>query len=164
MHSILSNYIRNKISREEVRLLDLVDFPIESISPGMYEKNGMHSSIRAIQETYFLSSDKYIFVIPEYNGGSPGILKLLIDALSVENYKQTFGGKKALLIGISTGRAGNLRGIEQFTSILNYLGVIVYPTKQPVSRFATLLNGNNEIVDEGIDQTLSILIDEFIAF
>ena len=87
-----------------------------------------------------LAADKFWFVFPEYNGGIPGMLKLFLDAISVRAYKATFHGKKACLTGISTGRAGNLRGLDQLTNILNYLQVIVHPNKVPISSISRLKN------------------------
>src|SRR5688572_5314822 len=59
---------------------------------------------------------KFIFIAPEYNGSIPGVLKMMLD---LSDYKQTWQWKKALLVGISTGRSGNVRGLEHLTSILN---------------------------------------------
>jgi NAD(P)H-dependent FMN reductase len=48
----------------------------------------------------------------------PGSLKLFIDACSVREYKQNFKGKKAALVGIASGRAGNLRGMDHLTGVM----------------------------------------------
>src|SRR4051794_15831008 len=76
-------------------------------------------------ETEFLMpAEKFIFIMPEYNGSFPGVLKAMID---ISNIRKTWWGKKALLTGVSTGRAGNLRGMDQMTGILNYMKMIVHP-------------------------------------
>ena len=68
---------------------------------------------------------------------------MFFDALSVRKYGESFKGKKVALIGVSAGRAGNLRGMEHLTGFLNYLGMIVYPDKLPISNIEQQLEGDN---------------------
>ena len=72
--------------------------------------------------------------------------------------------EKALLTGISTGRAGNLRGMEHLTGILNYLKVIVHPNKLPISSVDKLLNGEGEITDKDTVEAINTQLKEFIEF
>src|SRR5215467_8657568 len=62
-----------------------------------------------IEDELLIPAQKFIFISPEYNGSIPGVLKCLFD---ISDVKKTWAGKKALLTGVSTGRAGNLRGME----------------------------------------------------
>ncbi len=62
-----------------------------------------------IETTVLEPAQKFIFVSPEYNGSIPGVLKAMFD---ISDVKKTWWGKKALLTGVSTGRAGNLRGMD----------------------------------------------------
>jgi NAD(P)H-dependent FMN reductase len=55
---------------------------------------------------------------------------LLIDVMDP---RIAFAGKKAALIGISTGRAGNLRGMDHLASVMNHMNVHVLPSLLPVS-------------------------------
>ena len=83
--------------------------------------------------------------MPEYNGGYPGILKLFLDSVSPKEWTN----KKVCLVGVSSGRAGNLRGMEDLTGILNYLKLHVYYTKLPISTVDKVLNeAGNFISDE----------------
>ena len=82
----------------------------------------------------------------------------------ISEYKKVWWGKKALLVGVSTGRSGNVRGMEHLTSILNYLKVVVHPNKLPISSVDRLLNPQGIMGD---DQTVSAMrtqLEEFIAF
>lgn len=72
---------------------------------------------------------KFIFVMPEYNGSFPGILKVFLDSVSPREWND----KKACMVGVADGRAGNLRGMEHLTGILNYLKMHVYHNKLPIS-------------------------------
>lgn len=115
----------------------------------------------ALEQEYLIPAEKFVFIMPEYNASFPGILKLMMDNSDI---KKCWWHKKALLVGISDGRAGNIRGIEHMTSILNYLKVNVLYNK-------VILSGiNNEIDHEGNlikPQTAEMItkqINEFIDF
>lgn len=90
-----------------------------------------NETVREIEESYLRDADKFMFIVPEYNGSFPGILKLLFD---ITDIKQSWHHKKALLTGIADGRAGNLRGLDHLTNVLNYLKVNVYFNKLPISK------------------------------
>lgn len=134
---------------EEVLLLDLCDLPNDIINEDMYSGEGQSLALRAIQEQYMTPADKFVFVVPEYNGSIPGILKLFIDACSIYRMKETFkrGDKKALLVGVSSGRAGNLRGLMHLTGMLNYLNITVHPNQLPISKVDTLVDKQGKVID-----------------
>jgi chromate reductase, NAD(P)H dehydrogenase (quinone) len=119
-----------------------------------------NASVLQIEKKWLLPADKYIFISPEYNGSIPGVLKCLID---VSDVTKVWKGKKALLTGVSTGRAGNLRGMDHLTGILHYVGTVVHPNKLPISIVDTLFNEDGMAHKE----TLGVInkqLDEFIAF
>ncbi len=105
---------------------------------------GVGTEMEKIAGEYLLPSDKWVFVIPEYNGSFPGVLKAFIDGMKPE----WFAGKKAALVGIATGRAGNLRGMDHLTDVLMHLGVSVMHNRLPVSSFNSLLDENRNLKDE----------------
>ena len=106
-------------------------------------------------------ANKVIWVLPEYNGSIPGVLKLMID---ISNYKHTWDGKKSLLTGVSTGRAGNLRGLEHMTGILHYLQIVVHPNKLPISQVDKLLDADGNMSDKGTIAAINQQLDDFIKF
>ena len=90
-----------------------------------------------------------VFVLPEYNGSFPGILKLFMDTV----HPRHFQGKRVALVGVSDGRAGNLRGLDQFQAVLNYLKADVIWHKPKLSGIGRLLDlATGELQDEGIRQ------------
>jgi NAD(P)H-dependent FMN reductase len=114
-----------------------------------------------MEKQKLLPTKKVIFIAPEYNGSIPGVLKTMLD---LTDYKKTWQWKKALLVGISTGRSGNVRGLEHLTSILNYMKVVVHPNKLPISSVHKLLNGKPAIDDTETLSAINTQIDEFIKF
>jgi len=117
-------------------------------------------SVLQLEKEWLLPAEKYIFVSPEYNGSIPGVLKCLID---VSDVRKVWPGKKALLTGVSKGRAGNLRGMDHLTGIMHYVGTVVHPNKLPISIVHTLFN-ENEIAHPETLRVISQQLDEFIIF
>ena len=64
-----------------------------------------------------------------------------------------FQGKRVALVGVSDGRAGNLRGLDQFQAVLNYLKADVIWNKPKLSGIGRLLDpATGELHDGGIRQ------------
>ena len=149
---------------DEIRLFSLTDLPKDFLHERMYEADGQSPNLKDIQNQIMIPADKFIFVIPEYNGGFPGILKLFIDACSVWRYKSTFKNKKAAIVGIATGRAGNLRGIDHLTGVLHHVGTTVMPIQLPISSIDNLVDNNRIPTDQKTLQTINQFIEDFIEF
>jgi chromate reductase len=123
--------------------------------------SGRNSAYEKIENELLLPSHKFIFISPEYNGSIPGVLKTLLD---LSDYKKVWWHKKALLTGVSTGRSGNVRGMEHLTSILNYLKVVVHPNKLPISTVDKLLDHARTLEDPLTKAAINVQLDEFIKF
>ena len=149
-------------TEEEVKLLALEHIPYDWFFPEMYTRQA--PSLKRLQDEYILPATKFVFVTPEYNGSFPGAVKLFIDACTVRKYTSNFKGKKAALVGIATGRAGNLRGMEHLTGVLNFLGTVVMPDKLPISRISDLKDGEGDVIDEGTLEAMRIHALEFLEF
>lgn len=118
------------------------------LSQNMYDKQGTHPGLKDIQESILIPAKNWIWVVPEYNGSIPGVLKLWIDMCSLYRSKETFHHKKMGLIGVSTGRAGNLRGLDHLTGILHHMNAHVMPSVQPISSVHLYVNEKGEASNE----------------
>ena len=72
-------------------------------------------------------------------------------------------GKKAALIGISSGRSGNVRGLEHLTGVLHYLQVEVCSAKPVISGIDGLLEGES-LNNEEANKVLQAQAERFLAF
>lgn len=151
-------------SDQTVEMLDLTEVGADMIHEAMYDKTQQAPAVAHVQDQYFIPADKFWFFVPEYNGSIPGILKLLLDAISVRDHKTTFSQKKACITGIASGRAGNLRGMDHLADILNHMNVAVLPNKQPISGIYKLVNQEQQIVDEKTLGCLEVQKEAFLAF
>lgn len=153
-----------KHTDQPVKVLALENIPHDYFFPEMYSSDRQADSLRAVQDEYLIPAEKIVYVTSEYNGGFNGALKLFLDACSVRAYKATFNGKKAALVGVASGRAGNLRGMEHMTGVLNHVGTIVMPNKLPISQIEKLMDASGEITDEATLVTMEKHALEFLAF
>jgi NAD(P)H-dependent FMN reductase len=150
---------------EEIKFLSLDELPDGILHVDMYGSENQSKELALIQDEYIVPAYKFYFVIPEYNGSFPGILKLFIDACSVRKYKESFhGAKKAALLGIASGRAGNLRGLEHFSGVLNYLQITVMPSHQPIGTIEKMLDDQGNIKDEGTIKAIENQVLRFINY
>jgi NAD(P)H-dependent FMN reductase len=106
-------------------------------------------------------TQKFLFVIPEYNGSFPGVLKVFVDACS---FPESFYEKKAALIGVSSGKYGNIRGVDHFTGICNYMHLHVMPLKIHIPSIHKELDANGNLFNADTLRYTNEQIDKFIKF
>ncbi|MCF8258212.1 MAG: NAD(P)H-dependent oxidoreductase, partial [Flavobacteriales bacterium] len=87
---------------------------------------------------------RLVMVVPEYNGSFPGILKYFMDACDHGEWE----GKKVALVGVASGRGGNLRGADHLTGVLHYLGSEVLGRKVYISQVAQQLGADGQLTNE----------------
>lgn len=150
-----------KVARQYIELLAQKGVKANYLSLEGLNVLNRNKEFNAIEKEMLVPAQKFIFISPEYNGSIPGVLKAMID---ISDISKVWWGKKALLTGVSTGRAGNLRGMEHLTGILHYLKMFVHPNKLPISVVDQLLNGDGVITDKATLQAIGVQLDEFIKF
>lgn len=131
-----------KSKQINVKILDFNILPDTIAFSEMFGKK-TENYARLIKE--FVSENrKFIFVVPEYNGSFPGILKIFLESM----HPREWADKHACLVGVSDGRAGNLRGLDHLAGVLNYLKVHVYHNKLPISMIAKILSPDGSFTGE----------------
>lgn len=125
---------------DDLHLLDLSELDPGYIHDEMYDPEKMPESLKSIQDEILMKSEKWIVVVPEYNGTYPGIFKLFLDAISVRKYKECFKDRQVMLVGVSSGRAGNLRGMDHLTNVFNHVGSAVFRRKTYLSGIGGILS------------------------
>lgn len=129
-HQILSE------KNVESTILNLQQLPQDYIISALYENAGKNEHFNEIR-SLMNESKKFVFVIPEYNGSFPGVLKAFIDGL---DRSTALVEKKCALVGISAGDQGAGIALSHMTDILNYCGtnVLAYKLRLPnIGNFMT---------------------------
>ena len=146
----------------ETALLDLAELDHAYFDTLMYDPEHMQPALRQLQERYVLGAEKLAIVVPEYNGSYPGAVKTFLDGISINEYARNWKGKRVALIGVSSGRAGNLRGLDHLADVLAHMGAWVLPNRLPVSLVDSLVTGD-ELTDEATKTTFAQLAQQLIA-
>lgn len=149
-----------KVAKQYVEILKLKGIRANLFS--LRNLNPLHrnNEVKQVEEKILNPTTRFIFVIPEYNGSYPGVLKTLIDNTEI---RKAWHYKKALLTGVATGRAGNLRGMDHLSDTLQYLKMTVHFNKLPISRVDKLMDGEGNL-DEMTLKAINHQLDEFIKF
>lgn len=156
----LAGYYQRQMASKgyEADLLSLADLPHHFISSDLYGQRS--EAFQLIQDKVTLTS-KFLFIFPEYNGGFPGILKTFIDACK---FPESFYGKKAALVGLSSGKYGNIRGVDHFTGICHYINMHVLPLRIHIPAIHQELDENGNLFKEDTLRFTDQQIEQFIAF
>ena len=148
-----------KTEYPEVKYFDFRNLPVDfAFQNPVFSGEG--SAVEVVAHEFLLPADKWVFVVPEYNGSFPGVLKTFIDGMKPE----WFRGKKAALLGMATGRAGNIRGMDHLTDVLMHLGVHVMHNRLPISSFNSLLDETGKLADPNTLESIRKHQHQFINF
>lgn len=139
-------------------LLSLDSLPENTIQTDLYGKRSaaFKSILDLVNQT-----EKFVFIIPEYNGSFPGVLKVFIDACE---FPASFYDKKCCLVGISSGKYGNIRGIDHFGGVCSYLHLNVMPLRLHIPAIKTELNEQNTFFREDTLKFTTEQIEKFILY
>lgn len=137
----VSRYYQARLKEKglETNLLSLLDLPADFINTDLYGKRS--EAFKPIQEMIH-QTEKFLFVIPEYNGSFPGVLKVFIDAC---DFPHSFYDKKAALVGLSSGKYGNIRGIDHFNGVCGYVHLNVMPLRIHLANIRQELNAEDQL-------------------
>ena len=153
--------VSKKVALEYQRLLGEKLFESTILSLDEANMSERNARFIEIESAVLKPTEKFIIISPEYNGSYPGILKLMIDNTDVS---KIWWHKKVLLTGVSTGRAGNLRGMEHLTGSLLHMKMLVHPNRLPISVVDKLMGEHSRFTDPGTLHAINTQIDEFIHF
>jgi NAD(P)H-dependent FMN reductase len=164
MYTIVSGTNRHgsntlKVAKEYQRFLKEKGIEANILSLEGLNLMSRDKDFEKIENEIIIPTDKFLFMVPEYNGSYPGILKMLFDNGKSHSI---WWHKKALLTGVSTGRAGNVRGMEHFAGVLNYLKVTIYPNLLPVSVVDKLMDADGRFTDPNTIAVINKQLDQFI--
>ncbi len=156
----LARYYQDRLFDKglETNLVSLSDLPGDFLATDLFGKRS--EAFKPIQDI-ITASTKFLFIIPEYNGSFPGVLKLFIDGC---DYPASFYDKKAALVGLSAGKYGNIRGLDHFTGVCHYLHLNMLPLKIHIPNMKTELDENGMLFKEDTVKFTEEQMDKFIFF
>ncbi len=156
---IISGIYQNLLQEHGItaEVIDLAELPSDFTHSALYENAGKNDDFN-IYRAKMLEAQKYVFIVPEYNGSFPGVLKAFIDGLQFPN---TFPDKKCALVGLSSGVQGAGLALSHLTDIFNYCGMNVMALKPKLARIEENMTAeeiDNALYKELLEQQVEKLI------
>jgi len=128
----------------EVDFLDMAELGPEFLLPDSYKEKP--PPVQAIVDR-FLASDGACFVIPEYNGSYPGVIKLFVDMLP---YPEGFESRPCAFVGLAAGQFASLRAVEHFQQVAGYRNAHIYPRRVFIANSYGQFDQDGSIKDEDL--------------
>lgn len=145
-------------STSKVEILDLIELPPELFLPQSYAEKP--KSFDRFKDT-ILNTDAMITVIPEYNGGAPGILKYFVDMLP---FPQSLQKKPSAFIGVAAGRFGAVRAVEHMMQVWAYRNAHIFSERVFLMGVGDSLSEKGEPKDELTRKLLHSELTGFVEF
>ena len=136
----IAEYYQNILSQYNTPsiILDLIHLPHDFTVSAMYENSGKNEAFNNLK-VILEKADKFVFIIPEYNGSYPGVLKAFIDGLP---YPNSFSNKKAALVGLSSNMQGAALALSHLNDVFSYLGMNTLALRVKLAHIRSHYNDN----------------------
>ena len=144
----------------ESEIINLNDLPQDFAFSALYENSGKNEQFNSFRN-HMKEAQKYVFVVPEYNGSFAGVLKAFIDGLE---YPNTFTNKKCALVGLSSGVQGGGLALSHLTDIFNYCGMHVLALKPKLARIEANIDEDFQITNKLYMELLREQAQQLISF
>lgn len=140
-----------------VDLIDMAELPASILESTAYQEPA--DDVKKLVKR-FLKSDGVVFVVPEYNGSYPGVLKLFVDMLP---YPEGFEHRPCAFVGLAAGQFKSLRAVEHFQQVAGYRNAYIYPRRLFIGdSFKQFVDGR--LADDELTRRLAQQAEGFITF
>ena len=143
----------------DAEIIDLRELPADYLFSGLYENAGKSGITKEFRKK-MREGKKFVFVIAEYNGSFPGVLKAFIDGLE---FPDSFTNKKCALVGLSAGEQGAVLAMSHLTDILNYCGAHVLAKKPKLASIGAFIK-DGEITSERYMKHIKLQVQQLLDF
>lgn len=144
---------------EKAEIIDLGQLPSDFVFTALYDEAGKNEAFNVYRKK-MADGQKFVFIVPEYNGSFPGVLKSFIDGLE---YPHSFKGKKCALLGLSSGDQGAGPALSHLTDIFHYCGMHVLAKKQRLNHIDGSFDGD-KLVNEKYLKRIKEQAEELVTF
>lgn len=140
-------------------LLDLHDLPADFTVSALYSNNGKSEAFNQLRKLVD-EAEKFVFIVPEYNGSYPGVLKAFIDGLP---YPNSFTNKKAALVGLSSNTQGAIIALSHLNDVFSYLGMNTLALRVKLGQIRSYFS-NGTITNDLYNELLDMQARQLIQF
>lgn len=142
-----------KLNGIKTELVDVRDFPMQNTNDSETSDQSKGFAELAAR------ADGFIVVVPEYNHGYPGELKMALDMVYTEYNKKPVG-----ICGVSAGGMGGVRAVEQLRLVAIELQMVPIHSAIYFSKIDQLFDENGHITDTSYTDQLKGFFDELLWY
>jgi NAD(P)H-dependent FMN reductase len=156
----VAKFVHNQLQAKDIvtsEFVDVREFAYSATVPPWDESGA--GDVRARWKEVIERSDGLIIVTPEYNHGYPGELKLLLDSLYDE-----YRGIPTALCGVSDGRLGGARVVENLKPVLTELKMIIVPLSLYIAKVDEVFAKDGALLDESVVGPTEKVLDMLIKY
>jgi NAD(P)H-dependent FMN reductase len=153
-HEVQDNYRQLGCSTDVLTM----DLEADFLQPTAYKEKSPAITARVDR---YLKADGAVFIIPEYNGSYPGVLKLFIDMLPD---KTSFNKRPCAFIGIAAGQFQALRAVEHFQGVAGYRNGYLYPNRIFIGAVHKLIGADHKVNDASLSERLRAQASGFVDY
>ena len=103
-------------------------------------------------------AEAFIIVVPEYNGGYPGVLKNALDIL----YKE-WNNKPVGFVGYSGGSSGGTSAVAQLQDVTRAVKMIPVTCVITIPSAWKALDTRGKLINVNIENELNVMVDQLIT-
>jgi NAD(P)H-dependent FMN reductase len=142
----------------DLEVLDLRDWdlPLFQETAATLGDGYSTADVRRWNET-IAGGDAYLFLTPEYNHSTSGVLKNAIDTVFASH---AFRNKPAGFVGYSAGLVGGARAVEHLAHIAIEAEMAPLRNAELLAQVHQGFDGGEQPVDEASDWALTVLLDD----
>jgi NAD(P)H-dependent FMN reductase len=104
-------------------------------------------------------ADAFVLVVSEYNHGYSAVLKNALDWLYMEFNRKPFG-----MVGVSDGKYGGMRGMEQLRQVIENFGAVAMREVVPFGPVQDAFNSEGKLIDESYLKKIDGLLKALVEF
>ncbi len=140
-------------------VMNLSELPHDFTVSALYANTGKNQDFNKFNEQ-IKTTDKFVFIVPEYNGSYPGVLKAFIDGLP---YPNSLANKKAALVGLSSNMHGASAALSHLNDVFSYLGMHTLALRVKLSQIRSNFS-DNEFSNDLYRELLEMQAKQLLGF
>lgn len=149
----VADYIFSTAQKKEdftATFFDIKNVNMSLTDDGLYKSDPEVSKILE-------NADAYVFVVPEYNHGYPGSLKMFLDS-----YFDEYAHKAVAMVGVSSGNFGGARALIALSSVLRRVGMIVSTKDLYIGNAGEFFRDNKKIQEPEFTKRVDGFFNELL--
>ncbi len=141
-----------------VDILDMAELPMETLLASAYETKPAATEKMVAR---FLRADGVVFIVPEYNGSYPGVLKLFVDMLP---FPEGFDARPCAFVGLAAGQFRSLRAVEHFQQVAAYRNAHLFPRRVFIGDSFKQFDEQGQLIDAELHTRICDQANGFCKF